>query len=155
MLAHPRFQFRLRSLLLAVAGLGLLFASWMFDARHDRGWIDPVTGSMKRQTTWFGIGSPIVERSAIEKWIVRRDGHYVNQWKFLHDTSKSLFGIPICFGCGRAPEIYSLSAGEFNDRFVARATDQEIGDFVAVMETGSSDQKLKAVEAATKKALSP
>lgn len=109
---------------------------------------------MKGETRWFGFTtSTVIEQSAIEKWVIDHEGHYTNKWKFLHDTSMTVFGRPTCFSCGSAPEIYGLHAGSANDRFVCNASNQEIGTFVEVMRAGTTMEKKKAVSAAEEKAL--
>jgi hypothetical protein len=122
--------------------------------RHELGWIDPITGSMKSQTQWFGFTtSTLIEQSAVEKWIIHHEGHYTNNWSFLHDTAMTPSGRPTGHSCGRLTEIYFLHAGSANDHFVLNASDEEIGTFVQVMRTGTSLEKEKAALAAAEKAL--
>ncbi len=113
--------------------------------QSDLGWIDPVTGSMKSQTRIFLVPvSTVVELSAIEEWIVRCEGRHSRRWQFLHDTSSALL-YGCAHGCGRAPEIYPLHAGESNEAFVRKSSDEEIAEFVCVMRSGTSIEKERAV----------
>jgi len=45
----------------------------------------------------------------------------------------------------------SLKAGDRNSNFVRACTDQEIGEFVKMMRSGTEDEKTKAVETASEK----
>jgi hypothetical protein len=111
---------------------------------HDLGWIDPITGSLKHQTRWFGIAiTTVVEQSAIEKWVIVHEGQYSNTWTFLHDTSRAIWGRS--FACGRAPEIYELHAGELNNLVVQTSSDHELTEFLQTMRNGSEEEKRKAV----------
>lgn len=117
------------------------------------GWIDPVTGSMKARTKFFLIPvSTEVRTSALERWIVRREGRYTNRWKFLHDTSETLI-YGRCYACSTAPEIYPLRAGGLGDDFVRLAPDAEIAEFVRIMREGTSVEKERAVASACDRAL--
>src|SRR5438128_297864 len=131
-----RLRFR-RQVLVAVVILVSLLAAFT-TPHHELGWIDPVTGSMKRQTQWFGFStSTMVDQSAIEKWIIRHEGRYSSHWAFLHDTSMTAWGRSVEFACAMAPDIYALHAGELNDEFVRGASEPEINEFLQVMRTGS------------------
>jgi hypothetical protein len=139
----------LRILMLVVC----LIPAALLPYHSDLGWIDPVTGSMKRQTRIFLV--PVwtsVESSDLEKWIIGREGTYSNDWQFLHNTSTTLLH-GRCHGCAHAPEIYHLHAGGMNSNFVRNASDAEIGEFVRIMRTGTSVEKEQAVQAACEKAL--
>ncbi|HEY5314803.1 MAG TPA: hypothetical protein VIK18_19875 [Pirellulales bacterium] len=141
------------TILAGVLALGLL-AVVTTSPRHDLGWIDPLTGSLKYQTRWLGFPTTTaLEQSAIEKWLVRRDGQYSNRWVCLYDTSKKTWGQPTLFACGRAPEIYDLRAGSLNDAFAHRASDLQMDAFLHIMQVGSEAEKCTAVQTAIQKAI--
>ena len=69
-------RFRRILIPLVVAQAGIVVMSSL-PVRDDRIWIDPVSGSMKYQTSWLFLGlARRVERSAIERWIVTHEGPY-------------------------------------------------------------------------------
>jgi hypothetical protein len=134
-----------RWLTLTVLVFALPIAIVIVPPRHDRAWIDPVTGSMKSESSvlFITISSEIKE-SALQRWIIAHEGQYKNQWRFLHDTSRSALGTT--FACGSTPEIYPLNAGsELNESFVRSATDATIADFVRVMRDGTPEERKRAV----------
>jgi hypothetical protein len=138
---------------LVVLGVSLLIASLLAAPRVDLGWIDPVTGSLKYQTRWFGVStSTTVEQSAIEKWIIAHEGQCSNTWTLLFDTSRNVWGGVYSRGCGQAPEIYELQTGELNDLFVQTASNDEVSEFLNVMRGGSDDEKRQRVRAAAETA---
>jgi hypothetical protein len=142
------------AILAAVIGIAaLLVATTFIPCRHNV-WIDPVTGSIKRETQWFGQTThTVIEPSAIERWISEHNDPHSNHWKFLHATYSSMWGNPVGCGCGIAPAIYSLSNSNLCDEFVHNSTDQEINNFVRVMQAGTEDEKQKAVDAAIQRAI--
>ena len=111
-------------------------------------WVDPVTGSVKWQVRYFEIPiSTQVTTSALERWILRREGRYSPRWQFVSDTSQTLF--QTCHGCGATPPIYPFHAGEVNDAFVRVASDSEIAEFVDIIRTGTLAQQEQAVDQAS------
>jgi hypothetical protein len=129
----------------------VIIAVTSFTAGRDIVWIDPVTGSIVEETQWFGqTADSVMKTSAIEKWINTHDSHS-NHWKFLNATRLTLFGR--VYECGRAPAIYPLRAGSLDELFILNSTDQEISDLIHVMQTGTEDEKLQAVQAAVQKAI--
>jgi hypothetical protein len=136
-------------LLVAAVVVAILFPCH----RNDLGWVDPICGSVKHQTQLFGLTlSTVIEPSALERWIVDREGKYTNSWSMVQDTSSHLvFGK--VYACGTAPEIYPLSRIEFNERFVQSSTDTEIAEFIRVMRTGTLSERRQAVDKACDKTL--
>jgi hypothetical protein len=152
---NPRAYRRLEAaILVAVIGTIALLAITAFTACRDAVWIDPTTGSIKKETQWFGqTTSTIVEQSAIEKWTNEHNAPHSNHWKFLHATLKAALGNTIGCQCANAPPIYFLELGSLDERFVSDATDDEINEFVRVMRAGTDDETQKAVDAAIQKAI--
>lgn len=143
--SHRR-SFGGRTILAIVAVIGL-FELLGLGPRLDLGWIDPVTGSMKSQTRWFGFAtSSLINKSALEEWVIRHEGGHENQWSPLYNTSKTAFGRPFCFECNLSPPIHALHAGALNDEFVRNSTDRELSQFLEIMRNGTAEEQRRAVE---------
>jgi hypothetical protein len=139
---------------LVLAAVIVLIAVTSYTAGRDVVWIDPVTGSIMEETQWFGqTTESVVKTSAIEQWINTHDSHS-NNWKFLHAAHKTALGQTFGSSCANAPAIYPLRAGSLDDLYILNSTDQEINDFIHVMQTGTEDEKLQAVQAAVQRAIS-
>ena len=129
-----------------------ILSAMLIPLHTDRGWVDPVTGSTKAQTSWLGIPqAPVVRPSAIERWIIRHEGSHAEQWQFLHETTQFVMGKS--YGCGNTPVIYPLSRSDVSERFIQGSTDSQIAEFVRIMRTGTVIEKDNAVQAATEVAL--
>ena len=115
--------------------------------------IDAVTGTMTRKTVWpFGLSSGTrVDVSPLETRLKQAGIPWTSDWRFLHDTDHNVFGLPIRRGCGSAPPIYSYRP--VLGAFAAASTDDELRDFVRVMEAGTGQEQSAAVEAAGEKGL--
>jgi hypothetical protein len=114
-------------------------------------WMDAVTGSRSVRTIG-PLGIPLgtrVEVSALEKRLKRMGVAWVADWRFLSEEQASLLGASR--GCGNAPEIYPLTSEM--KAFVEAATDQEIREFVRVMQAGTPAEQRAAVRAAEEKGL--
>ena len=134
--------------------LGLVIAT-SYTAGLDVVSIDPVTGSIQKETQWFGhTTEAVIKTSAIEKWINSQGNPHSHDWKRLHATRKSLLGQTVGADAANAPPIYPLRAGSLDDLFVINSTEQEISNFVGVMQAGTEDEKQQAVQAAVQKATS-
>jgi hypothetical protein len=141
------------AIIVAFVAAILLIATTYCMAGRDAVWIDPVTGSIKEETQWFGqTTDAVIKTSAIEKWINAHGDSHSNGWIFLNASRMTLFGH--VNECGRAPAIYPLRAGSLDDLFVINSTEQEISDFVHVMQAGTEDEKQQAVQAAVQRAIS-
>ncbi|MCE9589761.1 MAG: hypothetical protein K8S99_04485 [Planctomycetes bacterium] len=115
--------------------------------------IDPVTGSMQRETIWlFGITSgPKVEVSPLETHLPKIGVRRTPRWQYLSSTKFDLFRRRNARACAMAPPIYYLR--EMLDDFIAASSDDELRTFVHVMETGTATEQKAAVDAASEKAL--
>jgi hypothetical protein len=145
-----------RSLIPIAVVIALLASLVVFNVpvQHNRGWIDPVTGSMKTESSLLFVTTSLeIKKSALERWIVVQAGQYVNDWRFLYDISRAVFGNVTAHACGLAPDIYALEARDLNDRFVSSATDEMITEFVRVMRNGTDSDRERAVDAACRIAL--
>lgn len=121
--------------------------------RIDQGWMDPITGSMKRQTRFCLI--PVwttTTTSAIENWIIHHEGQYTPHWRFFYETSSAL--LYHANGCSLAPEIYPLRAGGLglDDDYIQSASDEDIAEFVRIMRFGTAAEKEQAVQSACDRA---
>jgi hypothetical protein len=138
------------TILISVGGLIL---AGLLPYRSHLSWIDPVTGSMKVQEQYFLVPvSTVIETSALERWIIRHEGRYSNQWQFLNELSASLIG-GRCRACGLAPAIYELHASGLDEGFVRRASDERIAGFIRAMREGTDSERERAIESACREAL--
>lgn len=119
------------------------------------GWVDAVTGSRKRQTLWlWGIDSqPVIEPSALELWLIAREGAIQHDWRHTEGTWKTIWGRSTGWSHGRAPATYSLSYPGLIEIFVRESSDEELAAFVDTMRHGSRDEKDAAVSAASDRIL--
>jgi hypothetical protein len=119
--------------LMILISVGGLILAGLLRYRSHLFWIDPVTGSMKVQQQYFLVPiSTVIETSSLERWIIRHEGGYSNQWQFLNELSSSLIG-GRCRACSLAPAIYELHASGLDEGFVRRASDGRIARFIRVM----------------------
>jgi hypothetical protein len=114
--------------------------------------IDPVTGSMIRKTVWFGsiVASESVELSPLAERASALGIKLEPRWKGLNTTQYSALGL-VAIGCSRAPSIYPLHP--MLKEFVSAASDDEIRDFVQIMESGNEQQQRATVNAAIAKSV--
>ena len=137
-----------RAIEVSIVVVVVLILLALIPTRSDTIWVDPVTGSVKRQASWQVCRRPpIVETSAIERWIVRREGSHVPTWRFVSRSTRTIFGRPLSIACGEAP-MYLLRAGDLNDRFVLNSTNEQIVKFINLMRTGSAEERRESVQAA-------
>jgi hypothetical protein len=114
-----------------------------------RGWVDPVTGSTKTQTT-SGLFSrrTVLERTALDEWVRRNEGAYSDRWVLLYERRES--GGRRSYACSRPPAISErLGDSRSVAAFVAAATGRELGSFVRVMRTGTEAEQAAALSAAS------
>jgi hypothetical protein len=120
----------------------------LIPTRSDTTWVDPVTGSVKRQASWLIYQrTPVVEPSALERWIIRREGSHVPTWEHVSTSSWNCYGLPESVSLGHQM-MNRLHAGERNDRFVRASTDEQLARFVQVLRTGSRAEREEAILAA-------
>src|SRR5690606_27644214 len=124
-------------LLVVLIGPGV---SW----RQGEERMDPVTGSMQWETRWWlGISSgPRVVESPLEVRLRQAGMAWKRDWVFVHNTHRSVFGNAVKFECGGAPPIYELRP--VLAEFVAASSDDELRQFVAVMQSGTPAQQQTA-----------
>jgi hypothetical protein len=143
-------KIRLRTLIVAVALAALIFGAGRTVSGY-RIWIDPVTGSMKHESSFLIFpNSTEVSRSELERWIIRHEGAYKPRWDHLSTGTRTLFGRS--FACSLSPPIFPLQ-GRVNAEFVRSSTDREIVEFVRIMRTGTEEEQKQAVNAAIEKVL--
>ncbi len=132
----------------------LAVASLMTPVRSSAFWVDPVTASIRRQATWFAIPGPEdIDRTEIERWIIRREGQHASSWKFCSRAYKTIWGATRARGCSTGPPVMPLRDGETNARFVRASSDEEMAAFIRVMRTGTDAEQRQAVDAALAKIL--
>lgn len=102
----------------------------------------PVTGSMRREITWFGYFSH-EERtvSALELWLRRREPSFQPQWQ--HISRQTYYVLSGACGTAGSPEIYLLRP--MMDGIVEKFSDERIADLVAILRHGSRDEQSQAI----------
>jgi hypothetical protein len=106
-------------------------------------WMCPVSGSARRQTTWFGCFRR-EERTvtALELWLKRREPSFEPQWR---STSTQTYRVlSHSCGTGGAPEICQLRP--ILDDIVSSSSDERIAELVAVLRGGSRQAKQQAIK---------
>jgi hypothetical protein len=113
--------------------------------------MDGVTGSTQSQTVWpLGIPfGPRLDPSPLELRLGRMGASWNRSWFGLRDTEYTIWGSNR--GCSTSPPIYQLRP--VMKQFVDASTDDELRDFVAVMQTGAGAQQAAAIDAAAQKGL--
>ena len=109
-------------------------------------WIDATTASVKYQTRWtWGYDTPQrIEQSQLELWARKNNQFKGYDWRCTAGTFKTILGSQRGSGHGPAPEIYPLHQIEV-DLFVKNATQDELNEFMKVMNTGTVSEKEGAV----------
>lgn len=122
---------------------------------QTRSRVDAVTGSMEWQTTWpLGLTrGPTLDVSPLELRLKKMGTPWTRDWRFLHNTHRTVFGKAICYECGMAPPIYSFRPAI--QYFVDASSDAQIKEFVRVMTIGTEAEQSAAVEAAADAAFEP
>lgn len=148
---RSRQRWRWWALTAAVIALAAALLLPAITVRQVESRIDAVTGSMTWKTVWlFGITSaPRLEVSPLETRLKKGGVSWTPSWRFLHNTHRNIFGNATCYECGSAPPIYHLLP--VLDEFVRASTDDELREFVAVMQSGTEEQQKAAVDAAAEK----
>lgn len=109
-------------------------------------WVDAMTASVKYQTRWvWGYDTPQrIEQSQLELWARKNNQFNGYDWQYIAGTLQTLLGSPTGRACGHAPEIYSLHGFSIN-LFVKNATQEELNEFMKIMNTGTVSEKKDAV----------
>ena len=120
--------------------------------RHESLWLDEVTGSSKRQSTWpFGLKStPVITPSPLQTRLQSIGALPPPKWKHLTTGGRSIFGTGTYAACSSAPEILKF-AGTQQD-YLDVATDAEVLALIAVLQTGTANAKEAAIDGAFDKA---
>ena len=106
-------------------------------------WVCPVSGSMKRQVTWFGyLSHDECITSALEQWLERKEPSFEPQW--LHTSTTTYYVLGRGYACGDAPEIYQLRP--ILDGVVSKFSDERIASLVTVLRQGSRDEQRQAIQ---------
>ncbi len=139
---------------LAAAVVVLLVVSLVVPAKLESGWVDPVTGTTRYETRWLGCfsGTPTIERTALDAWLVREEGLVTYDWRQIVGTSGTIWGRAHSRGHGRAPEVLSLR-GELMTMFVKASSDDELRRFVDTMRHGTRSEQRDAVNRAFETAI--
>ena len=115
-------------------------------------WMDPVTGSQKRQLAWFGISAgPIYQKTLLESRLHATGYTWPQTWHFVSKTDGNLWGHNFEWEDGSAPSIYTAS--RYLDDYVKAATPEELKAFADTMRFGTEAQQESAIKAAFDKSL--
>lgn len=113
--------------------------------------VDAVSGSVSRKTVWVSGRTTgwRHEASPLEKRLTKAGIQWRANWQFVHVGGSNIFGCMTSCGVGLKPKIGQMSSvmGEF----VAGATEDELREFVRVMQLGTEAEQDAAVEAALEK----
>ena len=105
-------------------------------------WVCPVSGSTKRQDTWFGyLRHDERTISALEQWLKPREPSFESQWRHISTTTYYLLARG--YACGETPEVYQLRP--ILDGVVSRFSDERIAGLITVLRQGSRDEQRQAV----------
>jgi hypothetical protein len=125
-------------LVLLLAGVGPLIRYKKVDD-----WVCPVSGSTKRQVTWFGYFSHDESTtSALEQWHERREPSFEPQWR--HTSTTTYYVLGRGYACGETPEIYQLRP--ILDGVVGKFSDERIAGLITVLRRGSHDEQRQAIQ---------
>ena len=106
-------------------------------------WVCPVSGSTKRQSTWFGCFSHDERTtSALEKWLRRGEPSFEPQW--WHTSTTTCYVLGTGYACGKTPEVYQLRP--ILDGVVSMFSDERIAGLVTVLRQGSRDERRQAIQ---------
>ena len=144
---NKRWAFARRFLPVAAVCLAFIGLSAVTGREVERR-IDTVTGTMTSKTTWaFGIPSaPAVDTSPLELHLKQRNIPWMPNSRFLHSTQYDGFGRATRRACATAPPIYSFRP--ILGDFAVASTDEELREFVRVMQSGTEAEQRATLEAA-------
>lgn len=148
-------QFRRQWWRRAIIALVIVFAAVLLlppiTVRQVESRIDPVTGSMTLKTVWlFGITSgPQLVVSPLETRLKTSGIEWTRSWRFRHNTHRNIFGRATRYECGIPPPISELRP--VLAEFAAASTDEELRQFVSVMQSGDAAEQNAAIHAAVQK----
>lgn len=144
---RSRLNWRAIGLTILVLAAILLIPTPPLVFRQVESQVDGVTGSMTWKTIYpFGLTTgPKHQPSPLERRLVQMGETWTPNWHFVHQTGYDIFGRACVRACGKAPAIYSSQA--LLQWFASTATDDEIREFVNVMQTGSEEEQLALIDA--------
>lgn len=106
-------------------------------------WVCPVSGSTKRQVTWFGYFSYDEHTtSALEQWLERREPCFEPHWR--QTSTTTYYILARGYSCGETPEIYQLRP--ILDGVISKFSDERIAGLVIVLRQGSRDEQRQEIQ---------
>jgi hypothetical protein len=145
-LTAPRRRWPFRLAVAAVALLLLLGGLSFVPVRRVVNDIDAVAGSTREQTSWLGVrGVAIVSTSPLETRLKSAKIDYRPDWHTLSDYEYSVLGFRNSRGHGTAPPVHAIY--RWLDRWVATATEDELRNYVRIMQTGTETEQRAVVQA--------
>jgi hypothetical protein len=108
--------------------------------------IDAVSGSTQQLTgAFFGSAvSEVVTPSPLEVRLCEAGIAWTPDWRVLGQSERNSFGVLVSRGCGIAPEIHQIVP--VLEGYARVANEDELRQFVNVLQTGSDDQQRAAVK---------
>ena len=140
---NKRMGIRKGRWLLMGAGLvlGLLVVGPRIPVREVEGWVCPVSGSRRIQTTWLTFWSrEKTETTSLEKWIRKRDASFQPRWQFLFKTTQYLMGTR--YACAPAPAVYPIHSFQGD---LSQLDEKNLIRWVEALGRGSDEEKQEAV----------
>jgi hypothetical protein len=106
-------------------------------------WVCPVSGSTKRQVTWFGYFSHDERTSSsLKRWLERKEPTFEPQWR--HTSTTTYYVLARGYACGEIPEVYQLRP--ILDDVVSKFSDERIAGLVTILRQGSHDEQKRAIQ---------
>jgi hypothetical protein len=137
-------QYSLRTMLLLMAAAVPLFWFVAQFTRVETQHVDPVTGALKRTTSYWWIQtSEVVETTILGSWLAEHGQGQPPQWKFLSYERWS------ARGCGEAAPIYYLRS--WMPRVLELLSEDELLALTQILRHGTHDEQMAAVEAIEKR----
>lgn len=126
-------------------GLALLLAlvGPLIPYKKVDNWVCPVSGSTKRNVTWFIYFSQDERTtSALEQWLERREPSFEPQWR--HISTTTYYVLARSYVCGETPEV--LQMRPILDGVVSKFSDERIAGLITVLRQGSHDEQRQAIK---------
>jgi hypothetical protein len=145
---HDRPPARWLARSITLLGVLALLASPFIPVRQTRTRIDAVTGTVETQTTWLcGVTfGPTVDSSPLELRLRTSNIPWTRDWRVLGHAHRTVYGNATMRGCGSAPPIIQIRS--VLGQFANAATDDQLREFVRVMQSGAEPARTAAINAA-------
>ena len=138
----PRYSLRTMLIAMAVAvPVGWLVGLFI---RDESIYVDPVTGAVKRTTSYWGITTnEVIVGTELAAWLESRGQGQPPRWQFICSHSWN------CIADSHRPPIHRFSYAL--PLLIERLSEEELLAFVEILRTGDDSQQEAAVRAIQKK----